>query len=79
MATNLVNGLGGTVGFGENVITRNDDGSTFPVSLTDVFGAQGLNFFGTSYTQIGVNPPPTEITVRSSLGASVTVPVTVRP
>jgi hypothetical protein len=32
-----------------------------------------------SYTQIGVNPPPTEITVRSSLGASVTVPVTVRP
>jgi len=32
-----------------------------------------------SYTQIGVNPPPTEITVRSSLGATVTVPVTVRP
>jgi hypothetical protein len=32
-----------------------------------------------SYTQIGVNPPPTEITVRSSLGAFVTVPVTVRP
>jgi len=32
-----------------------------------------------SYTQIGVNPPPTEITVRSSLGASVTVPVTVLP
>ena len=32
-----------------------------------------------SYTQVGVQPPPTEITVRSSLGASVTVPVTVRP
>jgi hypothetical protein len=32
-----------------------------------------------SYTQIGVEPAPTEITVRSSLGASVTVPVTVRP
>ena len=32
-----------------------------------------------SYTQIGVNPPPTEITVRSSLGATVTVPVTIRP
>jgi len=32
-----------------------------------------------SYTQVGVNPAPFEITVRSSLGASVTVPVTVRP
>jgi hypothetical protein len=32
-----------------------------------------------SYTQVGVNPAPTEITVRSSLGASATVPVTVRP
>jgi hypothetical protein len=32
-----------------------------------------------SYTQVGVNPPPTEVTVRSSLGGIVTVPVTVRP
>jgi hypothetical protein len=32
-----------------------------------------------SYTQIGVNPAPSEITVRSSLGASVTEPVTIRP
>jgi hypothetical protein len=31
-----------------------------------------------SYTQVGVHPTPTEITVRSSLGAIVTVPVTVR-
>jgi hypothetical protein len=31
-----------------------------------------------SYTQVGVNPPPTEITVRSNFGAVVTVPVTVR-
>ena len=31
-----------------------------------------------SYTQVGVNPPPNEITVRSSLGAVVTVPVTFR-
>jgi hypothetical protein len=32
-----------------------------------------------SYTQVGVSPPPTDITVRSNLGATVTVPVTVRP
>ncbi len=32
-----------------------------------------------SYTQVGVTPAPADITVRSSLGASVTVPVTIRP
>jgi hypothetical protein len=32
-----------------------------------------------SYTQVGVNPAPTEVTVRSSLGASITIPVTIRP
>jgi len=32
-----------------------------------------------SYTQVGVVPPPSEITVRSNLGTVVTVPVTIRP
>src|SRR3954453_14376325 len=32
-----------------------------------------------SFTEVGVNPAPAEITVRSSLGAIVTVPVTIRP
>jgi hypothetical protein len=32
-----------------------------------------------TYTQIAVTPAPQEITVRSSLGGTVTVPVTVRP
>ena len=32
-----------------------------------------------SYTQVGVNPAPTEITVRSNRGTVVTVPVTIRP
>jgi hypothetical protein len=31
------------------------------------------------YRQVGVNPPPTTVTIRSSLGGIVTVPVTVRP
>jgi hypothetical protein len=31
-----------------------------------------------SYTQVGVVPPPSDITVRSNRGAVVTVPVTVR-
>jgi hypothetical protein len=32
-----------------------------------------------TFVQVGVNPAPTEVTVRSSLGAIVTVPVTVLP
>ena len=32
-----------------------------------------------TYTQVGVTPAPAEITVPTSLGAIVTVPVTVRP
>jgi hypothetical protein len=32
-----------------------------------------------SFRQVAVNPAPTEVTVRSSLGAIVTIPVTVRP
>jgi Ca2+-binding RTX toxin-like protein len=52
---NLVNNLGGAAGFGEQNLTRNDDSFQSAVSLTSVFGAQGLNFFGTSYTQISIN------------------------
>jgi hypothetical protein len=32
-----------------------------------------------TFTQVGVNPAPTEVIVRSSLGDIVTVPVTIRP
>jgi Ca2+-binding RTX toxin-like protein len=60
MAT-LISGLGGAAGYGENsfrttpVTTGNlDDGST-QVSLTSVFGAGGLNVYGTSYTSVFVN------------------------
>ena len=52
---NLINGLGGAAGFGTNTLTRNDDSSTSNISLTSVFGAGGLNFFGTKYTAISIN------------------------
>ncbi len=51
----LVNGLGGTAGFGEGTLARNDDGSTSAIDIRSVFGASGLNFFGTSYTTLYVN------------------------
>ncbi len=53
--TNLINGLGGVAGFGENTLTRNDDSYTSNVSLAPAFGTAGLNFFGVQYTTISIN------------------------
>ena len=53
MAT-LINGLGGTSGFGENVLPANDDGSSAAIDITSVFES-GINFFGTTYTSLFVN------------------------
>src|SRR5262245_733634 len=53
--TDLVNGLGGSAGFGEFSLPRNDDGSTSFINLTSVFGSQGINFFGHYYTGLYVN------------------------
>lgn len=53
--TSLVADLGGTAGFGEFSLSRNDDGSTGFIDLTPIFGAQGINFFGHSYTGFYLN------------------------
>ncbi|UYV36099.1 Hint domain-containing protein [Rhodobacteraceae bacterium D3-12] len=60
MAT-MVTGLGGPAGYGEGVFSttskdsgNNDDGS-IAVDVTSVFGAGGIEFYGTSYTDIYVN------------------------
>ena len=50
---NLIGGLGGASGFGEIEVPRNDDGSSF-YNISSVF-AEGLNFFGNTYTDIFVN------------------------
>lgn len=50
----LLNGLGGSAGFGENSLARNDDGSTGFINVTSVF-AGGLNFFGTTYNGFYIN------------------------
>lgn len=54
MAT-LLRGLGGTIGFGEHYVSRNDDGYVNGVSLNSVFGSAGLNFFGKNYDYIAIN------------------------
>lgn len=50
----LINGLGGTFGFGEQSESRNDDGSSNLIDITSIFEG-GLNFFGTTYTSLYVN------------------------
>ncbi len=53
--TSLVNNLGGTAGFGESSLARNDDGSTAFIDMRPIFGAQGINFFGHYYTGFYLN------------------------
>lgn len=54
MATSLVNGLGGSAGFGEQSLPRNDDNSTGLIDLHSVF-PDGLNMFGAVYTGLYLN------------------------
>ena len=51
----LISGLGGDAGFGENLLARNDDGSTLEIDITSIFGAAGLNFYGRQFTSLWVN------------------------
>ena len=53
-STNLIDGLGGSAGFGENSLARNDDESTDFVDITPIF-EDGFNFFGTNYQNIYIN------------------------
>jgi hypothetical protein len=54
MATSLVNGLGGSAGFGEGVLARNNNGSTGYIDLRSIF-PNGINFYGTIYYGLYVN------------------------
>ncbi len=51
----LIGGLGGSAGFGEESMPRNDDSPSIPIDLTSVFGLTGLNFFGATYTGLFLN------------------------
>lgn len=52
--TNLISGLGGTAGFGEGIVARNDDSSSAELDITSIF-ADGLNFYGRTFTSLWVN------------------------
>ena len=51
----LINGLGGAAGFGENFIDRNNSGDAANVNIRSTFGSGGLNFLGHTYTSISIN------------------------
>ena len=65
-AATLINGLGGSVGFGENMLPANDDNSTALLDLSSVFSS-GLNFYGTTYTSLYLNNNG-NVTFSSALG-----------
>lgn len=71
--TNLLTGLGGSVGFGENELYRNDDGYSEAIDITSVF-ENGLNFFGTRYDNMYVN---TNGSVTFNFGLSTYTPTTI--
>ena len=50
----LINTLGGERGFGENSVSRNDDGYSSAIDITSIFEG-GLNLFGTVYDSMYVN------------------------
>ena len=50
----LVDGLGGIAGFGENHLEPNDDESSVAIDITGIFPG-GLNFFGTVYEALYLN------------------------
>ncbi len=50
----LTRGLGGDADFGENSLSRNDDGSSGQIDLSEVF-PNGLNFFGEVFTSLYIN------------------------
>jgi len=73
-STNLITGLGGSIGFGENILSANDDRSTGAIDLTSVFPF-GLNFFGSTYNSIYLNNNG-NITFYSPLSAYTPSPIT---
>ena len=54
LAEPLIDGLGGSVGFGEQALFENDDESTAAIDLGAVF-PNGLRFFGTTFTSLFIN------------------------
>src|SRR5262245_61223204 len=55
MAASLINGLGGSSGFGENLLPSGNHAKSVEIDITSVFGPNGVNFFGHNYTQMFLN------------------------
>ncbi|WP_395708025.1 Calx-beta domain-containing protein [Reyranella sp.] len=54
MATSLINGLGGTSGFGENALPRADDSPSLEIDFTSIVPG-GIDLFGQTYTSLFLN------------------------
>lgn len=72
--SSLVNGLGGTAGFGESQLVRNDDESSSSIDIRSIFGDGGLNFFGAQRQSLYVNTNG-NITFTQPLSAFTPLPI----
>src|SRR5262249_49450785 len=50
----LINSLGGSAGFGENVLAVGDDNSSGAIDITSIFPG-GLKFFGRTFNSLYIN------------------------
>ncbi|ENV64671.1 hypothetical protein F949_00763 [Acinetobacter junii NIPH 182] len=53
-SNSLIKNLGGDIGFGEQLLEENDDGSSNTVDISTIF-TSGLNLFGSNFTELYVN------------------------
>jgi VCBS repeat-containing protein len=51
----LISGIGTATGYGNLALGAGDDNSSGAIDIKSVFGAAGINFFGTSYTSLYIN------------------------
>lgn len=51
----LITGIGTASGYGALALPAGDDNSSGAIDITSVFGAAGINFFGTNYTSLYIN------------------------
>ncbi|MBT4428757.1 MAG: hypothetical protein HOC88_17785 [Rhodospirillaceae bacterium] len=73
LGSDLLNGLGGTAGFGEGSLARSDD-SSLEVDISAVFET-GLNFGGTTFSEVFINDNG-NLTFGDSLGTFTPFPIT---
>jgi hypothetical protein len=78
----LISGLGNDTGYGTLALGSGDDNSSGAINIASVFGAAGIDFFGTHYTSLYINNngnisfgAPESAYTPSTIGAHFSFPI----